>query len=69
MLVSATTYRVSCPFELLGQLRNVSNYYKVKQVFTLGKWPILISSFGIDDKGEIYVSDYSTGNIYKINIQ
>ena len=35
MLVSATTYRVSCPFELLGQLRNVSNYYKVKQVFIL----------------------------------
>ena len=35
VLVNGTTYRVSFPFELLGQLRNVSNYHKVKQVFIL----------------------------------
>ena len=33
---------------------------------TLGRWPILISTFGIDGAGEIYVADFQTGKIYRI---
>ena len=35
VLVNGTSYLVTCPFELLGQLRDVSNYYKGRQVFIL----------------------------------
>ena len=38
----------------------------VKEVKSLGKWPVLISSFGQDEQGEIYLSDYGTGSIAKI---
>jgi glucose/arabinose dehydrogenase len=39
---------------------------KVKKVYALGKWPVLISSFGKDEMGELYISDYKTGSIFKI---
>ncbi len=32
-----------------------------------GRWPILISTFARDVAGEIYVADYSGGNIYRIS--
>jgi len=35
LLVNGTAYRVSRLFELLGQLGNGSNYYKVKQASML----------------------------------
>lgn len=31
-----------------------------------GRWPVLISTFAKDSAGEIYVADYSGGNIYRI---
>ncbi|MCA9632265.1 MAG: PQQ-dependent sugar dehydrogenase [Myxococcales bacterium] len=31
----------------------------------LGQWPYLISTFGQDASGEIYMSDYSRGDIYR----
>lgn len=36
-----------------------------KNVFSLGKWPILISTFGITSDGEVLVGDYQTGKIFK----
>ena len=39
---------------------------KVEKVLTLGKWNILISTFGQDESGEIFLSDYQTGKIFKI---
>ncbi|MCB1190490.1 MAG: PQQ-dependent sugar dehydrogenase [Leptospiraceae bacterium] len=44
----------------------ITSTEKVKEIFTLGKWNILISTFGRDNKGEIYASDYQTGKIFKI---
>lgn len=38
----------------------------VTQVYTLGKWPLLISTFGQDSEGELYVGDFNQGMIYKI---
>ncbi len=32
----------------------------------LGKWPILISTFGRDATGRIYAGDYDSGNIYQL---
>ncbi|MCA9641968.1 MAG: PQQ-dependent sugar dehydrogenase, partial [Myxococcales bacterium] len=32
---------------------------------SLGQWPYLISTFGQDAKGEIYLADYSRGDIYR----
>ncbi|TGN18138.1 PQQ-dependent sugar dehydrogenase [Leptospira idonii] len=40
---------------------------KVTQVYSLGKWPILISTFGKDTEGNVYVVDFSSGRIYKID--
>jgi glucose/arabinose dehydrogenase len=32
----------------------------------LGTWPLLVSSFGRDEQGEIYLVDYSEGGIYRL---
>ena len=39
---------------------------KVDKIMALGKWNILISTFGQDESGEIFLSDYQTGKIFKI---
>ena len=36
------------------------------RVLALGKWPILISTFGRDASGELYVGDYSSGRVFRI---
>ncbi|MBW0434886.1 PQQ-dependent sugar dehydrogenase [Leptospira yasudae] len=38
-----------------------------KKVYTLGKWPVLISSFGKDAAGKVYLSDFGSGKIYRID--
>lgn len=38
----------------------------VTEVSSLGKWPVLISSFGQDGQGELYLSDYGAGSIFKL---
>ncbi|EMJ95644.1 PQQ-dependent sugar dehydrogenase [Leptospira alstonii] len=38
-----------------------------KKVYSLGKWPVLISSFGKDAAGKIYLSDFGSGKIYRID--
>jgi glucose/arabinose dehydrogenase len=35
------------------------------EVYALGKWPILISTFGVTPEGEVLIGDYQTGKIYK----
>ncbi|TGK00303.1 dehydrogenase [Leptospira langatensis] len=40
---------------------------KVKDVYTLGKWPILISTFGKDARGSVYIADFGTGQILRID--
>lgn len=40
---------------------------RVKSVEALGKWPILISTFGRDSKGRVYLADYPRGDIYRID--
>ncbi|WP_109018737.1 PQQ-dependent sugar dehydrogenase [Leptospira kobayashii] len=37
-----------------------------KTAYALGKWPILISTFGRDHSGNVYVVDFASGRIYKI---
>ncbi|ABZ93829.1 Dehydrogenase [Leptospira biflexa serovar Patoc strain 'Patoc 1 (Ames)'] len=39
---------------------------KMTETIALGKWNILIPTFGQDSEGEIFVADYQTGTIYKI---
>lgn len=39
---------------------------KVKKVYSLGKWPILISTFGRDANGEVYAGDYGSGKIFRL---
>ncbi len=39
---------------------------KDEDIFSLGKWPILISTFGITADGEILIGDFQTGKIFKI---
>lgn len=39
---------------------------KVEKVSALGKWNILISTFGKDESGEIFLSDYQSGKVFKI---
>ena len=34
---------------------------------TLGKWNVLISTFGRDNQGEIYLADYGRGKIYRLD--
>lgn len=36
------------------------------QAIDLGKWPILIATFGRAADGELYVSDFGKGTIYKL---
>jgi glucose/arabinose dehydrogenase len=40
---------------------------KAKQVYALGRWPILISTFGRDAEGKVYVADYPRGRILRID--
>lgn len=44
-----------------GQERVESN-----KVSALGKWNVLISTFGRDKDGEIFLADYQTGKIFKL---
>lgn len=37
------------------------------EAFALGKWPLLISTFGRDENGDIYLADYGKGDIYRID--
>jgi hypothetical protein len=37
-----------------------------QKTLALGKWNILISTFGRDKDGEIFVADYQTGKIFKL---
>lgn len=39
---------------------------KVKAVYTLGKWPVLISSFGRDSSGNVYLLDLGKGKVFRI---
>ncbi len=39
---------------------------KVEKVYALGKWNILISTFGKDSQGDVFVGDYQSGKIFKI---
>jgi len=36
------------------------------KVYTLGKWPLTISTFGRDGKGRIYLADFTLGRIFRI---
>ncbi|MDI7158248.1 PQQ-dependent sugar dehydrogenase [Leptospira santarosai] len=38
-----------------------------KKVYSLGKWPMLVSSFGRDSAGKVYLSDFGSGKIYRID--
>ncbi|AOP36020.1 dehydrogenase [Leptospira tipperaryensis] len=38
-----------------------------KKVYTLGKWPVLISSFGRDASGKVYLTDFGSGKIYRLD--
>ncbi|EMN48047.1 hypothetical protein LEP1GSC088_1292 [Leptospira interrogans str. L1207] len=38
-----------------------------KKVYSLGKWPLLISSFGKGATGKVYLSDFGSGKIYRID--
>jgi glucose/arabinose dehydrogenase len=37
------------------------------KIYSLGKWPLLISTFGRDASGKIYVADYDKGVIYRLD--
>lgn len=37
------------------------------KVFSLGRWPILIPTFGRDNAGELYVADFGAGVIYRLD--
>ncbi len=37
----------------------------VKDAMALGKWPLLVSTFGKDASGEVYVANYSDGTIHR----
>jgi len=40
---------------------------KVTTVYSLGKWAILISTFGKDSSGNIYVVDFGSGRVFRID--
>jgi glucose/arabinose dehydrogenase len=42
---------------------------KVEKVYALGKWNVLISTFGRDEQGDVFVGDYQSGKIFKIIAQ
>ena len=37
------------------------------RVYSLGQWPLLLSTFSRDSSGNIYLADYARGSIYKIS--
>lgn len=39
---------------------------RVKETINLGKWPVLISTFGRDPQGELYVGAFGRGEIYRL---
>jgi glucose/arabinose dehydrogenase len=39
---------------------------RVKRARSLGKWPLLISSFGRDAQGELYLTAFGRGEIFKL---
>ncbi|MCZ8155370.1 MAG: PQQ-dependent sugar dehydrogenase [Leptospira sp.] len=39
---------------------------QVEKVYALGKWNILISTFGRDQRGDIFIGDYQSGKIFKM---
>ncbi|MEN0064388.1 MAG: PQQ-dependent sugar dehydrogenase [Myxococcota bacterium] len=36
------------------------------KALSLGQWPVLISAFGLDEAGDLYVVDYGRGSIYAV---
>ena len=40
---------------------------RVETVHTLGQWPMLISSFGLDGAGQLYVVDYGQGRVLRFD--
>lgn len=43
------------------------NGEKVKEAYSLGKWPVLISTFGRDARGSLYLTDFGSGKILRID--
>ncbi|MCS7204636.1 MAG: PQQ-dependent sugar dehydrogenase [Leptospiraceae bacterium] len=48
------------------ELPETNEKIREDQVYSLGKWPILISTFGITSRGEVLVGDFKTGKIFRI---
>lgn len=46
--------------------QRASSPVKPKRVSSLGAWPLLISSFGRDPQGELYVADFREGRVLKL---
>lgn len=42
---------------------------KVQKVYTLGQWPVLISSFGRDAAGNVYAADFGSGKIFRLAVR
>ncbi|MDZ4725820.1 MAG: PQQ-dependent sugar dehydrogenase [Leptospira sp.] len=42
-----------------------TNSSKVKDVYSLGKWNVLIPTFGRDTLGDLFLADYQSGKIFK----
>lgn len=40
---------------------------KAEKVYTLGQWPVLISSFGRDVAGNLYAADFAAGKILRLS--
>lgn len=47
--------------------KNLNKSSSKNKMISLGKWPILPSTFGRDKNGVVYVADFGQGKIYKIN--
>lgn len=39
---------------------------KVERVYTLGQWPVLISTFGRDAAGNVYAADFGSGKVFRL---
>jgi glucose/arabinose dehydrogenase len=37
------------------------------KAYTLGKWPMVPSTFGRDAQGELYVADYASGRVFRLD--
>jgi glucose/arabinose dehydrogenase len=46
------------------EVKNLNQRLTDQDIYTLGKWPILISTFGLTPEGEILIGDYQSGKIY-----